>query len=192
MAFRLRLTSPRGARGLKRQYKTARDAGLRAAGEYWTEKILPGHFQAGAESKYRYKARTKAHLRRKRREGRGENPNVYTGKLAQKMQGTRPSFTINKGGAVLVWRGLPRYTYVVDTVEWVANDWRWNDLAVSKLSEKAQMGVMKWRDNHPETKNGRFKSVPRPNKPAELTAMNREDASAVAKVFRQVFQEGLK
>lgn len=192
MAYRLRLVSPRGAKGLKRQFKVARDEALRAAAQHWVDDILPEHFKAGAETKYRYKQRTKAHLRRKRREHRGENPNVYTGRLAQKMLGMVPSMTITKGGAILVWRGLPKYTYVTDTMEFVANDWRWNDLAVAKLPANKQLGIMKWRETHPQMNGGSFRRIVRPNKPAELTAMNRADADAVAKVFRNVFQARIK
>lgn len=206
LAYRLRITSPRGARGLRRQYKAARDAALRAAGDMWVEKILPGHFKAGAEQKYRYATRTEKHLRRKRREGKGQDPNVYTGRLRDKMLSMRPSVSVNKGGLTLIWRGLPKYTYITDTYEQVGADRRWSEGLMDwydqqiasagdeKTREKfrrAKSGILQWRKDHPQTEGGRFKLVKRPNKPAELTAMNRADADAVSKTFRTIFKARL-
>lgn len=204
MAFRLVLTSPKGDKGLKRLYADAREQALRAAGEYWAKEILPAHFNAGAEKKYGYAPRTERYLRRKRREGRGQDPNVYTGRLAQKMLATAPSYTVNKRGLVLVWRGLPRYTFVVDTMEFVKADGRWDDETFTRLrsrattederakAEKAISGILRWRREHPQGKDGRFKLVKRPDKVKELTAINRADADAVGKAFRTAFMAGIK
>ncbi len=206
MAFRLVLTSPKGDKGLKRLYSSAREEALRAAGEYWAKEILPGHFVAGAETKYRYAKRTKAHLRRKRREGRGEDPNVYTGRLKEKMLSTKPSYTVNKRGLVLVWRGLPRYTFVVDTMEWVKFDGRWDDKALERLREQKAAGdeiqsakavrsiegILRWRREHPQDSKGKFKLVKRPDKVKEITAFNGADATAVGKAFRTAFTAGIK
>ncbi len=196
MAYRLILQSRSGAKGMKRQFRAARDAGLIAAAEYWAEHILVRHFDMDASSRYRYPNRTEAHLKRKRREGRGENPNVYAGRLRVKMMGMKPRITVNARGVTLVWRGLPKYTYVVDTVEWKTRDKRWDDEYLKYLESSGQsaraQGIRKWRLEHPEAKDGRFVVVKRPNKPAELTAMNREDADLVGATFRRVFVEKLK
>lgn len=190
------LQSRGGAKGMRRKYSAARSAALEAGAEYWGTHILRRHFDADATQRYRYPQRTKAHLRRKRREGRGENPNVYTGRLRKKMLGMRPAIRVNARGVTMVWRGLPKYTFVTDTVEWKAKDRRWSDEYLAELEASgnagAAAGIRKWRAAHPETKDGMFKLVKRPNKPAELTAMNREDADAVAKVFRTVFMERIK
>lgn len=159
MAFRIVMTSPRGARGLVRVYRKARRAGLRAAAELWFKEILPEHFRPGAEKRYRYKERTKGYLRRKRREGRGNLPLVYTGTLREKMLGKAPRFRFDKQGLSLVWSGLPRYTYITDTIETVRK------------------------------KDGTTKTimVRRPNKPAEITAMTKADAERMSKAFQEAF-----
>lgn len=190
--YKLTLSAKRGTGVLKRVYAKARDEALRAAGAFWAEKILPEHFKAGAESKYRYPKRTRAHMRRKRREGRGQDPNVYTGRLRDKMLATTPTVKINRDGITMIWRGLPRYTYITDSLEWVANDWRWNDAKLNGLDPVKRAAILKWRQEHPETKNGAFKRIARPNKPAEITTMNRADANAIGKRFRDVFQAKLR
>lgn len=117
MAYQIVLQSPRGPRGMKRRYKDVRNHALREAGSLWWRKVLPEHFRSGAESKYRYKKRTPGYLRRKRREGRGQDPNVYTGRLRDKMTRTKPAVKLDRDGITLTWRGLPRYTFITDTVE---------------------------------------------------------------------------
>lgn len=159
MAYRLRMTSPHGPRGMKRQYRIARNEALKSSGAHWRIEILPKHFATSATARYRYEKRTPDYERRKRREGRGTQPNVYTGRLRNKMMSTKPSITTNKSGMTMVWRGLPRYTYIVDTVE-----------TIKRGKRKGQAIVVK-----------------RPNKPEELVAMNRQDADEVAKVYAKGF-----
>lgn len=190
--YKLTLSAKRGPGVLKRVYTKARDEALRAAGMFWTDEILPLHFDFIAQYKYRYKARTWAYMRRKAREGRQSDPNVYTGRLRDKMTSTEPTVKVTKDGITLIWRGLPRYTYITDTLEWVANDWRWNDVKVNALNPAHRIEILNWRKDHPETKDGRFKRVSRPNKPAEITTMNRADAKAIGKRFRDVFQAKLR
>lgn len=205
MAFRMVLTSPKGAKGMVAQAKVAREAALKVAGEYWARELLGEHFTAGAEKKYGYVKRTDRHLRRKRREGRGEDPNVYTGQLEQKLMSTKPSITVNRRGVVLVWRGLPRYTFVVDTMEFVKADARWNDETFKRMRaaagsgekeqekvEKAIAGILRWRREHPQDANGKFKRVKRPDKVKEISAFNRADADAVGRVFKDAFTDALK
>lgn len=215
MGFRLVLTSPRATRGMAAQALDAREAALRAVAEHWVKELLPEHFKSGAEKKYGYDPRTKPHMRRKRREGRGEDPNVYTGRLRDKMMGMEPRVTVNRRGVTMVWPGLPRYTYVVDTMEFVNADRRWDDEAVAKTRawmrreadraptlakrdkalaeiEKRIAGIFAWRKAHPKTDGGKFKKVKRPDKVKEITAMNRADADALGKVFKDVMQEKLK
>lgn len=192
MAYRMTLRSPKGPHGLRKQYKAVRDAALKEAGEFWVNQILPEHFTAGGAAKYRYPARTKAHIRRKSREGKGGDPNVYTGRLRDKMIGMQPRMTMTGTGLKMTWPGLPRYTYVVDTMEWVANDRRWNDEYIKTLPPEAQAGIMKWRQAHPETKDGRFKRVKRPDKVAEITRVNKADVEAVGKTFRTAFLRGIE
>lgn len=192
MAYRLTLQSPKGPRGLRKQYQAAREDALREAGAMWCREILPGHFTAGGATKYRYQARTKSHMRRKSREGRGQDPNVYTGRLRDKMIGMTPRMTVNSKGLTMVWPGLPRYTYVVDTLQFTDKDRRWDDAFLNTLPVKAKEGILKWREAHPETKGGRFKLVKRPDKVAEITRMNKADAEAVGKTFRTVFMARLE
>lgn len=211
MAFRLVLTSPKAARGMAARAQAALDPALRAVAAHWAKEILPGHFKSGAESKYRYVKRTERHLRRKRREGRGDDPNVYTGRLRDKMVGMEPRVTVNRRGVTLVWPGLPRYTYVVDTMEFLKADRRWDDEAVAQLRakmleqaalakdpakaragvEKRVAGIMQWRKEHPQTKHGQFKKVKRPDKVKEITAMNRADADVLGRVFKDAMARAL-
>lgn len=192
MAYRMTLILPAGARGLKRKYKAAREKALREVGERWEREILPLHFRADASRRYRYAKRTDKYLRRKRRENRGEDPNVYTGKMRDKMTATRPAHRVTRSGITLTWRGLPRHTFITTTYEFVANDKRWDDAFVATLDATAQAGIMKWRRDHPESKGGRFKRVKRPDKPAELTTVNREDANRMAKWARDAISRALK
>jgi hypothetical protein len=164
MAYQLVMKSPAGPRGMRRVYKKARNESLKSAGEFWRHQILPEHFEASASGKYRYKSRTKAHERRKRREGRGNRPNVYTGRLRKAMLNKRPSMKMTKAGLVMIWRGLPRYTYITDTVE-----------TIKRGKRKGESVVVK-----------------RPNKPAELTAMTKADANLVARAYSRGFERRLK
>lgn len=201
MGFRLVLTSPRATRGMAAQAVEARAAALQAVAEHWVKEMLPEHFSSSAATKYGYEPRTKAHMRRKRREGRGEDPNVYTGRLRDKMMGMEPRITVNRRGVTLVWPGLPRYTYVVDTMEFVKADGRWDDENLARIrrsipdpakAEKAIAGIMRWRKEHPQEANGKFKKIKRPDKVKEITAMNRADADALGKVFKDVMKEKLR
>jgi len=201
MGFRLVLTSPRAMRGMAAQALDAREAALRAVAEHWVKEILPEHFKSGAERKYGMAKRTEAHMKRKRREGRGQDPNVYTGRLREKMMGMEPRITVNRRGVTLVWPGLPRYTYVVDTMEFVKADGRWDDENLARIrrsipdpakAEKAIAGIMRWRKEHPQEANGKFKKIKRPDKVKEITAMNRADADALGKVFKDVMKEKLR
>lgn len=192
MAYRLVFEVPKGERGLRRRHAAARDAALRAVAEYWVEKMLPGHFRAGAEQRYRYPKRTDQHMRRKRREGRGQDPNVYTGGLRDKMIATEPRVKVDKRGVTLVWPGLPKYTYVVSTMEWVTNDRRWDDAFIERLDPKHREGILKWRAAHPQTKDGRFKLVKRPNKVAEITAIDSRDAKELGRVFKERYRGRLR
>lgn len=192
MAYQMVLRSPKGPARMRKAYRGIRDEALREAGTFWAENILPEHFKAGAESKYRYAARTEQHMRRKRREGKGADPNVYTGRLRDKMVGMAPSMTVTAKGLVLRWPGLPRYTYVVDTMEWTSADKRWNDELLTRLPAKAQEGIMRWRRDNPKSAGGRFKLVKRPDKVAEITRVTRADANQVGRTFRKVFLAGIK
>jgi hypothetical protein len=179
----------------------ARAAALQAVAEHWVKEMLPEHFKSGAERKYGYAKRTEAHLKRKRREGRGQDPNVYTGRLREKMMGMEPRITVNRRGVTLVWPGLPRYAFVVDTMEFVKSDGRWDDETFAKIrraqpdpakAEKAIAGILRWRKEHPQEANGKFKKIKRPDKVKEITAMNRADADALGKVFKDTLQEKLR
>lgn len=192
MAYRMTLLLPKGARGLRRKFAEVRKQVLQEVGEYWHKVKLPLHFRADATRRYRYPKRTAAHLKRKRREGRGEDPNVYTGQMRDKVTSTRPAYRVSRGGITLTWRGLPRHTFMTSTHEFVSNDRRWNDAYVKTLPPEAQAGIMRWREAHPETKGGRFKLVRRPDKAAELTTINREDANDMAKFARQAMSRGLR
>ena len=81
---------------------------------------------------------------------------------------------------------------MTSTHEFVSNDRRWNDAYVKTLPSEVQAGIMRWREAHPETKGGRFKLVKRPDKAAELTTINREDANDMAKFARQAMSHGLR
>lgn len=201
MGFRLVLTSPRATRGMAAQAVEARTAALQAVAEHWVKEMLPEHFKSGSERKYGMAKRTEAHMKRKRREGRGQDPNVYTGRLRDKMMGMEPRITVNRRGVTLVWPGLPRYTYVVDTMEFVKADGRWDDENLARIrrsipdpakAEKAIAGIMRWRKEHPQEANGKFKKIKRPDKVKEITAMNRADADALGKVFKDVMKEKLR
>jgi hypothetical protein len=211
MGFRLVLTSPRATRGMAAQAVEARAAALQAVAEHWVKEMLPEHFKASAVAKYGYDPRTKPHMRRKRREGRGEDPNVYTGRLREKIMGTEPRVSVNRRGVTLVWPGLPRYTFVVDTMEFVGNERRFDDEAVQntrawmlKEAERAKdpakaraevekriAGIFAWRKQHPKDGKGKFAKVKRPDKVKEITAMNRTDADALGVVFKRVMEEKL-
>jgi hypothetical protein len=142
-----------------RVYRQARKVALEAAAQHFVEHILPGHFKSGAERKYGYKERTFKYVRKKRREGKGYDPNVYTGRLRDLMLSKRPKARVTKDGVSLTWRGLPRYTFMTDTVETVKSGKR----------------------------KGQVITVERPNKPEELTAVNKADADLLATAFQKGF-----
>lgn len=189
MAYRMTLLLPAGARGIKRKFADARKKALHEVGEKWSAEILPLHFRADASTRYRYQKRTPAYLKRKRRENKGEDPNVYTGQMRDKMTAARPSYRVNRNGITLTWRGLPRHTFITSTYEFVANDRRWDDAFLESLKKtgnyKAVEGIMKWRRDNPQGAGGRVKLIKRPDKPAELTTVNREDANRMAKWARE-------
>lgn len=200
MGFRLVLTSPRAMRGMAAQALDARDAALRAVAEHWVKEILPEHFKSGAERKYGMAKRTEAHMKRKRREGRGQEPNVYTGRLREKMMGMEPRVSVNRRGVTLVWPGLPRYTYVVDTMEYIKPS-QWDEKIfdkiratspTSELADRRIAAVVQYRKDNPKDSKGKFKKIKRPDKVKEITAMNRADADALGKVFKDVMQDKLR
>lgn len=200
MGFRLVLTSPRAMRGMAAQALDAREAALHAVAEHWVKEILPEHFKSGAERKYGMAKRTEAHMKRKRREGRGQDPNVYTGRLREKMMGMEPRITVNRRGVTLVWPGLPRYTYVVDTMEYIKPS-QWDEKIfdkiratspTSELADRRIAAVVQYRKDNPKDSKGKFKKVKRPDKVKEITAMNRADADALGKVFKDVMQDKLR
>lgn len=55
-------------------------------GDYWHEKILPRHFEAGAATKYAHAPRSEEYLERKQRSGHGDVDLVYTGKLRRQLE----------------------------------------------------------------------------------------------------------
>jgi hypothetical protein len=177
---------------MKRKYKQARREALKSAGEYWRHVILPGHFEVSATGKYRYKARTEKHRRRKRREGRGNRPLVYTGRLRKKMLSTKPSIKLDKGGLSMVFRGLPRYTFITDTEIFLKDSGPSDDMEyLNTLHPKRKEAILKHRTQNQGVGGTRSKVVKRPNMVAELTAMNRADANAVAKVFEKALTRRL-
>lgn len=200
MGFRLVLTSPRAMRGMAAQALDAREAALRAVAEHWVKEILPEHFKSGAERKYGMAKRTEAHMKRKRREGRGQDPNVYTGRLREKMMGMEPRISVNRRGVTLVWPGLPRYTYVVDTMEYIKPS-QWDEKIfdkiratspTSELADRRIAAVVQYRKDNPKDSKGKFKKIKRPDKVKEITAMNRTDADVLGKVFKDVMQDKLR
>lgn len=199
MGFRLVLSSPRATRGMAAQAVEARAAALQAVAEHWVKEMLPEHFKSGAERKYGMAKRTEAHMKRKRREGRGQDPNVYTGRLRDKMMGMEPRITVNRRGVTLVWPGLPRYTYVVDTMEYIKPS-QWDEKIfdkiratspTSELADRRIAAVVQYRKDNPKDSKGKFKKIKRPDKVKEITAMNRADADALGKVFKKVMEEKL-
>lgn len=164
MGYRLVMESPKGPRGLTRVYTQARTAALRAVGGLWFEEILPLHFTSSAPSMYRYKKRTEGHQRKKRRLYGHNLPNVFSGNMRRRMLGKQPRVVVKKGQATMSWRGLPRYAYVVDSMQ------------------IAEYGKSK----------GKVILVQRPNKAAELTAINKADATILGKKYKHAFLEYLK
>lgn len=184
MHYRMTLKLPKGERGMRRRVAEAHKQTLSEVGVKWYKEKLPLHFRADASRRYRYVKRTEAHMRRKKRENRGEDPNVYTGQLRDKITSTRPAERVTRSGITLIWRGLPRYTFIRDTYEFVKNDRRWDDAYVKTLPPNVQAGIMRWREEHPQTKDGRMKRIKRPDKVREITTINREDANDMAKWAR--------
>jgi hypothetical protein len=64
-------------------FMAARPGIFKALGRTWHRDMLPQHFKAGAEDKYKYKRRTKGYKRRKK----GKPPLVWTGDLRAKATG---------------------------------------------------------------------------------------------------------
>lgn len=57
--------------------------GLNKAGDYWHKKMLPGHFEPSAASKYNYEKRETGYIKRKRKKMGHTLPLVWTGRLKQ-------------------------------------------------------------------------------------------------------------
>lgn len=159
MAWQITMQSPKGPRGMMGEYAKARRAALEAIGELWFQEIFPEHFKPAASQKYRYKKRTDAYLRKKRRMYGHDDPNTFTGRLKAKMMGKGPRIRATKKGLQVVWRGLPRYTFMTNTLETIT------------------------------TKQGdvRVVVVKRPDKVQELTAANKDDRVRLMKHFKTVF-----
>jgi hypothetical protein len=140
-------------------YSKARRSALKSVGGLWYEDILPLHFEMSAITKYRYVKRTDDHLRKKRRRYGHERPNVFTGRLRDKMLGKMPRVRVTKEGMKIVWGGLPRYAYVTSTIETIT------------------------------TKGGDVRAVvvKRPDKGAELTAVNKADRVVLGRRFKEEF-----
>lgn len=196
MRTQVKLIFPAGPRGQRRRFTEARKKVLVAVGAGWRKEKLAGHFRADATRKYGFQKRTDDHLERKRREGKGEDPNVYTGRLRDKMTSTRPAFRVTRSGITLTWRGLPRYTYVRSTYEFTTSDRRWNDAYLAWLESKgytrAAEGIKRFRRARPDTKQGRMRLVNRPDKTRELTAVNQADAKEMARWMREALRRELR
>jgi hypothetical protein len=91
----IRIDTSKGVKVLQKATEAARKAALHDVALHWHREILPEHFKNQNMGRYEMKPRTEAYKRRKRREGRESDPNVYTGRLREKMTNTRPSVTVN-------------------------------------------------------------------------------------------------
>lgn len=199
MAIQINIKTGRGVKGMKVAVKGARDSALHDVALYWAREILPEHFKNENSARYGMKKRTEAHKRRKRREGRPADPNVYTGRLKEKMLGTRPEVTVNSGGVKLVWRGLPRHTFITSSHEnlrklrqatGAAREDRYlND---PKKSPEHKANIVKWRERKKGLHVDGVVQVHRPDKVKELTAVDVADERKLARKFREYFNAAMK
>lgn len=79
--FRTTLTWRRSPRGMAKAFAAARPKAMNALAWHWWKNILPKHFDAGAESRYRYKPRTPKYLERKLKKFGHQRPLVFTGAM---------------------------------------------------------------------------------------------------------------
>ena len=177
---------------LTRAVSAARDTALRATVLAWHREILPEHFKAHNQSRYGMKKRTEAYKKRKRREGKSSDPNVYTGRLKEKIQATKPSIGVNRDGASLIYRGLPRHTFITSTQEKKSLFKGWDDAYLKKLHPKHRENVIAWRLKHPKPGQGAIVRVERPDKVKELTAVDSADQKRMNSKFQHFFDAALK
>jgi uncharacterized membrane protein len=86
-----------------------------ACGEFWHEKILPGHFEVSASRKYHYKRRNKKYEQKKERKWGHRKPLVWSGKMEATLTRSAQISATSKGVRVK----LPnvKYIYAYDAGE---------------------------------------------------------------------------
>lgn len=201
MAIQIKIDTRNGVKGLAKAVKGARDLALHDVAVHWWRAILPDHFKAYNMGRYDMKKRTPKHQKRKRREGRPADPNVYTGRLRDKMIATRPDVTVNRQGVKLVFRGLPRHTFVTTTYEKPPKPTKarpgtvpdWDDRYLKGKHPKHVENIIAWRARRAAARHkGGAIRVERPDKVAELTAVDSADARKLARKFQEFFSAALK
>lgn len=194
----IKIDTRNGVQGLGKVVKAARDAALHDVAQHWHREILPDHFENENMGRYGMKPRTKAHLRRKRREGKPSDPNVYTGRLKNKMLNTQPSVTVNKEGVKAVYRGLPRHTFITSTHEYAKKGFAgYKDIlkVPAGIHPKHAENLIAWRKRRmerEEANRGKVVRVERPDKVKELTAIDGSDLKKLGRKFQEYFNLAMK
>lgn len=105
----------RQPKALREQYQAAKlFAGTQLFLEWWSN-TLPGHFRAGAESKYEYRQRNRQYMERKFKSKGHQDPLVFTGRARDKMLRQFPKPVILKHEMRLRFTGIHKGFYVKDT-----------------------------------------------------------------------------
>lgn len=103
------ITYKRSPEMLMKQFRPLLKEGLKAVGLFWHRTFLPKHFKPGAGRSYRYKPRTRAHVRRKLRLFGHRRPLEFTGK--SKRMALREARVGGTSKRVKVKLRVPTYFY---------------------------------------------------------------------------------
>jgi hypothetical protein len=194
----IKVDTRKGVKVMQKAMDAAREAALHDVTLHWHREILPDHFKSANMSRYGMGKRTDAYKRRKRRERRSPDPNVYTGRLRDKMLATRPTITTDKHGVKAIYKGLPRHTFIKSTEEYNKKDWQgYKDIlkVPAGIHPKHAENLIAWRRRRMEREaanRGKVVRVERPDKVKELTAIDTGDERKLNRKLKEYFSLALK
>ena len=109
------ITYRRSPEMLKKKFNPLLKLSLRFTGQHWFVTMLPKHFKEGAGRIYKYKERTKGHIRRKLKKFGHRRPLEFTGVSKRRALGqARLRGTAKKIRVIMP--GLPKYFFAFSTL----------------------------------------------------------------------------
>ncbi|MBI2424197.1 MAG: hypothetical protein HYV27_15305 [Candidatus Hydrogenedentes bacterium] len=145
-------------RGMRKAYAQARRESLESAITHWFVNRLPVHFTRAAVALYGFKSRTREHEIRKARRYGHRDPLVFSGTMKRAILRRMPPVVHRGRYSQIRWTQLPRYTYIVSTLEPVGKG-----------------------------KKRRAVWIQRPDKTVELTTVAPQEAQALGEIFEKGF-----